>query len=674
MYKHTSLAIILTIAMSGSVSAAMITFDDLYGIPGIGDVQISPDGKDIAFVVTRTDVATGESSSHIWAIGSDGSNIRQMTNGESGETHPRWSPDGKWLAFHASRENGVQVWLLPTTAGEARMVTSLFTGAGGMEWSPAGGKFVFASSVFPECASDSCNRARQQEADDRDVNALEYDHLMYRHYSYWFDGKVDRIFVFDVAGDSTYQLTETLDNAPMSPLGGHEGYTVSPDGSEVCFEANTDSVPTLSTNSDIFVVPIGGGEARRLTDARGWDGSPQYSPCGRYIAYRSQHRAGYESDQVDLIVYDRGTREHINLTGGFDRSIGAYCWAPGSDAIFFLAIDHGFNCVWRIEIETREVDQVLNDAVYGDLQISPDGHYLVVARSLSDQPYELFRYDIASAKLTRLTHLSDEMTGRCDMDRANEFWFSGFNGDSVHGFLTLPSDFDPRKTYPLVLLIHGGPQWCWLGDFNYYGWNTQLVAAQGYVVAQIDPHGSVGYGLKFKEHVSGNWGRGDFEDLMLGIDFLLEEYPYIDSTRMAALGRSYGGFMTNWICGHTDRFRCLITIDGTFNHVANYGTTDELWFVEWEFGGTPWTNRPEYVRSSPATYVDRFRTPTMVIHGGHDYRVDPSEAFQMFTSLQRMGVPSRLLYFPDEGHSIHKLKNLRYVYEKQFEWLKDWLQ
>jgi dipeptidyl aminopeptidase/acylaminoacyl peptidase len=266
------------------------------------------------------------------------------------------------------------------------------------------------------------------------------------------------------------------------------------------------------------------------------------------------------------------------------------------------------------------------------------------------------------------------MLDKLEMNAATDFWFAGFNGDSVQGFLTLPPGFDSTKKYPLAFLIHGGPQWCWLQDFNYYGWNTQLMAAQGYVVAQVNPHGSVGYSQAFKEYVSGHWGKGDYQDLMLGVDYLLSKYPFIDSTRMAALGRSYGGFMINWICGHTDRFKCLVCIDGTFNHIADYCTTEELWFPEWEFKGSPWTNREEYIRSSPSTYVENFKTPTMVIHGELDYRVDPSEAFQMFTSLQRMGVPSQLLYYPDEGHQIHKLKNLRDVYQKQFEWLRRWLK
>ena len=667
--------ILIMIAVSAaSTFGAVITFDDLYSVPKISDPQISPDSRQIAFVLRTTDVETGESESHIWVMNSDGTNLRQMTNGESGESHPRWSPDGKQLAFHTDRGDGNQVWLLPLNGGEPKMATSLSTGAYGMVWSPTGEEFIFASSVFPRCLSDSCNAARQKAVDDNPVKARLYDHLMFRHYKYWFDRKVDRILGYDLEDATTYQRTFTHMYAPIPATGGHEGYVFSPDGAEICYEANTDSIPALSTNGDLFVIPMAEGGPARITTGKGWDGSAQYSPDGRYIAYRSQARAGYESDQTELKLYNRKTGEHVNLTAEFDRSFGRYCWGSSSKIIYFLAIDHGFSFVYKIDITTQAIERILDDAVYSDLRVSPDGKYLVMTRSLSDQPYEMHRYDIRSKKLTRLTSFADEIVNRLDMNHAEEFWFDGFNGDSAHGFLTLPVDFDPNGKYPFVLLIHGGPQWCWLGDFNYYGWNTQLMAAQGYVVAQIDPHGSVGYGLKFKEYISGNWGRGDYEDLMLGVDYLIQEHPFIDSTRMAALGRSYGGFMTNWICGHTDRFRCLITIDGTFNHVAEYGTTDELWFVEWEFEGTPWTNREEFVRSSPSTYVENFKTPTMVIHGEKDYRVDPSEAFQMFTSLQRMGVPSQLLYFPDEGHSIRKLKNLRHVYGKQLEWLEKWLE
>jgi dipeptidyl aminopeptidase/acylaminoacyl peptidase len=671
--RHLLLALLIGLIPVHS-EAAKITFDDLYSFPSIGDPQVSPDGLQIAFVVTTNDLDMNESQSHIWVMASDGSGLRQLTFGAKGESNPRWSPKGSAISFLADRGDGRQIWLLPMNGGEPRQITNLCTGVKDARWSEDGASIVFRSAVFPDCSDDGCNAQKLAAANEQPTEARMYDHLLFRHYDHWFDGRVDRLFVHDFVTDSTYQLTFTHNAAPISSIGGHSSHDVSPDGKEVCYETNTDSMPVNSTNSDVFTAAINGGSPVRISAGKGFDGSPLYSPDGKYLSYLSMAREGYESDQTDLILFDLMTNESANLTESFDRSVGQYLWHPSSNAIYFLAIDRGFSCIWSVDVATGEISRLLDGAVCGNLSMSPDGSYLAVTRSLSDQPNELHRYDLADGKLTRLTHLTDSISSNLDLSRPQEFWFPGFNGDSVHGFLTLPPDFDASRKYPLVLLIHGGPQWTWLGDFNYYGWNTQLVAAQGYVVAQIDPHGSVGYGLAFTEYISGNWGKGDFEDLMLGVDYLIAEQPYIDSTRMAALGRSYGGFMVNWICGHTDRFKCLISTDGSYDHISDYGSTDELWFPEWEMKGTPWTNRDEYVRSSPATYSMNFRTPTLVTHGGHDYRVDPSEGFQMFTALQRQGIPSELLFFPDDGHSLQKLQSLRFVYEKQFEWLARWLK
>jgi len=666
-------SLMLTV-LSVRTDAAGITFNDLYSYERIGDPQISPDGKTVAFVLTVTDTLTDENASHIWLMDLATKEIQRFPGIKDEATHPRWSPDGKQLAFISTDDEGDQIWLIGTGGGEPRRVTSLWGEASGMEWSPSGDKIIFYSQVYPDCQTDSCNRARAQEDEDNPVKARLYDHLLYRHYNGWDDGTQNQLFIYDVPGDSAYQLTSGEYNAPTNILGGYTDYALSPDGREVCYVMNRDSVPALSTNNNLFVIPAAGGNPVRITHSRGQDCNPVYSPDGKYTAYLSQKRAGYESDQNELILYNRGSGSLINTTRDFDLSAGYFVWGPESKYIYFQAIEHGFQKVWRVDINSHQVECLLSDAVHKYLAIMPDGSGLVTARSLSDQPYELYFYNLESKKLDRLTHFTKEWRQRLDLTRAEEFWFEGFQSDRVHGFLTLPPGFDADKTYPLALLIHGGPQWCWLGDFNYYGWNTQLTAAQDYVVAQIDPHGSVGYGLKFKEYVSGNWGLGDYEDIMKGVEYLIANYPFIDSTRMAALGRSYGGYMTNWINGHTDRFKCLITIDGIFSQVSSYYTTEELWFPEWESKGTPYTNAEEYRRSSPSTYVENFETPALIIHGQKDYRVDVSEALQMFTALQRRGIPSQLLYFPDEGHAIRKIKNHRYVYEKQFEWLARWLK
>ena len=670
------LLLILVSAVAGlSVSAAAgrITFDDLYSMPRASDPQISPDGRRILFVLLERDAVAETGVEHIWVMNSDGSGLRQLTRGEAGESHPRWSPDGRTIVFESSRSGTDQIWVLPIDGGEASPVTRLHMGATGAEWSPSGGRLIFSSSVYPGCETDSCNTSRDRAAESNPLKARLYDKLMYRHYNRWSDSLVDQLFLLEMSDFSYRNIYPSGYNVPTVWLGGNTDYAISPDGSEVCFSISMDSTPALCINNDLMTVGLTGKEPTSITDFEGLEVSPSYSPDGRYISYHAQARACYESDQNDLVLYDRESGTHQNLTESFDRSIGGYVWGPDSRTIYFTAIDAGKSKVYQIDVKWGKTALLLDDAVYDDLAVSPDGKYLVVGRSLADEPYELFKYDIKRETLTRLTFFTDDIVSDLDLSPYEDFWFTGFNGDSVHGYLTYPPFMERGKKYPLVLLIHGGPQWCWLGDFNYYGWNTQLVAAQGYAVAQIDPHGSVGYGLEFKEYVSGNWGRGDYEDLMLGIDYLVKTYSLIDSSRMAALGRSYGGFMVNWICGHTDRFKCLIGIDGSSNEVSSYGTTEELWFPEWELSGTPWSNPDEYHRASPLTYAVDFKTPTMLIHGQKDYRVDLSEGLQMFTALQRMGIPSQLLYFPDEGHNARKIGNLRYAYEKQFDWLRRWL-
>ena len=657
-----------------TIHADNIKFDDLYSYPMVSTPRFSPDGKQIAFTVETYDLDSNSSEKHVWKMNSDGSEQARITNGTSSEWNPIWSPNGRQIIYESDKDTSDQIYFWDFEKNNSKKLTSLTMEAWDAIISPSGEKILFISESYPGCITDNCNKIKKVEEDANPIKARLYEKLMFRHYKYWDDDCVSQLFIFDIRGDSLYQLTEEIHDVPTSTLGGYIDYTFSNDGSEICFVMNRDSILALSTNNDLFTVPVSGGEPVKITQNKGQDHTPRYSPDGKYISYRSQARAGYESDQYELILYKRKPGEITDLTTDFDYSVGNYIWGPKSEYIYFLSIKHGFNMLYRINIKNQKVENLLSDGVYGDFDLSPDGKQIVLLRSLSDEPDEIYLYTIKSKKLKRLTYFTEEMTNRLNMYRADQFRFKGFNGDSVHGFFTLPPDFDSTKKYPLTYLIHGGPQWCWLSNFNYYGWNTQLLAAQGYVVAQVNPHGSVGYGLKFKEYVSGNWGKGDYEDLMLGVDYLLETYPFIDWTRMAALGRSYGGFMINWINGHTDRFKCMICIDGTFNQISEYGTTDELWFSEWEAKGTPWTNYKEYVRSSPSTYAADFKTPTMFIHGQLDYRVDVSEAFQAFTTLQRMGIPSQLLYFPDEGHSLKKVGNIRYVYEKQLEWLARWLE
>jgi len=674
MRRCILLILILLHSLSTAGEKRLITFDDLYNYGKVDDIQVSPSGEYLAFTVTFDDLQSNSSKVNIWMIPSKGGEPRKMTNSPEGDYNPRWSPDGKSLAFISGRENGDQVWLLPVDGGEAKRLTDLSTGVSGLEWSPDGKRLLFTSRVYPECPTDSCNQAKDDSTENVLVKAKLYDRLLFRHYASWDDGKKNHLFIYDFETEETYDLTPGEFNTPPIALAWGRQYDVSPEGLEVCFVMNTDSIITLSTNNDIFTVPLIGGEWKRITTNPANDVGPRYSPDGRYIAYLAMVRPGYESDRLRLMLYDRRTGERRDLTPDFDRSVRDIVWGLSSKKIFFTAVDRGRSVIHQINVKNGKITPLVDEGVCWNITVSPNGKTIFYLKSNSIQPYEIYAFDLKKKKETRLTYFSEELFSQLELSPAEDFWFAGANGDSIHGFLTGPPNFSQREKYPLVLLIHGGPQWSWLGDFNYYGWNTQLVAAQGYVVAQIDPHGSTGYGQQFTDAVNLDWGGKDYQDLMLGIDFLIEKYHFIDPERLAALGRSYGGYMVNWIAGHTDRFKCLVSVDGVFELAGDYYSTDELWFPEWESGGPPWSNPEFYRQRSPSAYVESFKTPMLVVHGQYDYRVDLSQGLMLFTALQRLGVPSQLLYFPDEGHSVKELKNHEHVYEVQFDWLAGYLK
>ena len=656
-----------------------ISFDDLYRYKEIGNIALSPNGKKIIFELTENDLDNNSSRTSLWMISTKGGMPRRFTNGEY-DTQPAWSHDSKTIAFISKRpdektgESTAQIWLISVNGGEAVRLTDISTGASSPVWSHDNKMILFKSSVFPDCPDDECNKNRTQKIESSNIKAKLYDNLMFRLYQSWENGKRNHLFICDSQTGKLSDITPFDNDVPPIALAGGQEYCFSTDGSEVCFTMNTDSVIAISTNNDIFTISLPKGHLSRITTNPGNDTDPKYSPDSRYIAYKSTAQAGFESDQQNLVLYDRAKYTTVNLTKNFDRSVGQYIWGPYSKYIYFTAIDRGKSKIYRLSIKNGKIKTLVDDAVCWNIVISNDGNYLYYLKSTSIQPYEIYKYNNKNNKQKRLTFFSDSLFSQLTLSAAEDFWFTGAADDSIHGLLTLPPDFDSLKKYPLVLLIHGGPQWCWLSDFNYYGWNTQLVAAQGYIVVQIDPHGSKGYGRAFTDAVTGDWGGKPYQDLMLGLDYLIDKYNFIDSTKMAALGRSYGGFMVNWICGHTDRFACLISVEGVFDQISEYYSTDELWFPNWEFGGPPWRNEKTYRQASPSEYVKNFKTPTLVIHGQNDYRVDVSQGLMMFTALQTRGVPSQLLYFPDEGHFIRKLHNIRYFYQVQLDWLEKYLK
>jgi dipeptidyl aminopeptidase/acylaminoacyl peptidase len=694
------------------------TFEDMMKLKRVGEPVPSPDGKWVLFSAVDVDLAANKKTPHIWvvplaSVGTGGSPVqaeRVLIPDQDGD-RPRWAPDGKQFAFISNKEGGSQVWIaeFDGTAGTVtgtHKFTSIPTEASGELWSPDGHYILFTSDVYPECdkapeAEEDCNARKVREVENSKVKALVFDRLLYRHWNAYKSGHRTHIFVqivpaqgqpdaFLLNGRSLSPLRDLTPgdyDAPPFSLGGQDDYAFSPDGQEICYTSNHDKVEATSTNNDLWIVSVNGGAAKNITaDNPASDSTPLYSPDGKYIAYRAQQRPGYESDRFRLMLYDRKTEDKKNLTEKFDRWVGTITWAPDSKHIFFSAEQSGQSPIWRSRIDGKEPYSVIW-GFFDDLVFAPDRD-LIFTRMSVGAPNEIYvakegPHDLLFSECVvldsdreciepqQLTHLNDAVLSQVAMSPLESFWFTGAFGDKVQGFLVKPPNFDPSKKYPLKFIIHGGPE-SPMGDIWSYRWNAELFAASGYVVIMINFHGSTGYGQKFIDAINGDWGGAPFEDLMKGLDYAEKTYPFIDKDRECALGASYGGYMANWVLGHTDRFKCIVTHDSTFNTVSAWGTTEELWFNEWEFKGTPYTNPEMYERWNPRNAAKNFKTPTLVVHGQLDYRLDVSEGFQLFTTLQTMGVPSKMLYFPDEGHWVLKPQNSQLWWKTVTDWVDQW--
>ncbi|MBA3804892.1 MAG: S9 family peptidase [Acidobacteria bacterium] len=669
----------------GAVSAVAQTpkraFDvnELLKLRRVSDPQLSPDGKWVAYTIADPNVAANRSVTQIYLVAVAGGEPKALTSGDASTSSPRWSPDGKRLAF----TTGGQIWTMEaSTGGGRRQVSYISTGAGDPVWSPDGKMIAFTSDISPECGDDDCNKRRDAETDASKVKAHLVDRLLFRHWNAWKAGK--RTHVFVVATDAATpavarDLTPGDFDAPPFSLGGPPDYAFSPDSTELAFARNTEKVEATSTNNDIFVVPVAGGEAKRITgDNPGADQSPQYSPDGRFIAYRSQQTAGFESDRWRLMLHDRRTKGMRELLPRYDAHVEGFTFAPRSDFIYFVSGERGRQPIFTVSVadgSMRKLVEGSND----DVQISKDSSRLVFTRSTASAPTEIYMGCLNCAGLfggggsqgQQVTHTNDAFMKRFGLRRAEELTWDGAGGTKIAGWLVKPPDFDAKKKYPLVVLIHGGPQGAWNDSWS-YRWNPQVYAAQGYVVFLPNPRGSTGYGQQLTNEVTGDWGGRAYTDIINGVAHVAE-MPFVDKSNIAAAGASYGGYMVNWILGHNEdprvHFKTLVSHAGVFNLTSMYGVTEELWFPEWEFKGTPWDKPELYEKWSPHRFAKNFKTPTLVIHGELDYRVPVGEGLQLFTYLQRQGVESKLVVFPDEGHWILKPANSQFWYTTVLEWL-----
>jgi dipeptidyl aminopeptidase/acylaminoacyl peptidase len=723
------------------------TFEDMMALRRVGAPVPSPDGKWVVFDCEDVDLAANAKISHLWIVPASGPAAagRRLNPTPNHEERPRFSPDVKRLIWTSKATDPTQIWMCDFDSnagqlvGKPHQVTSISAGADGGIWSTDGKNIVFVSAVYPDCKDDACNRHRDEELKKSKVKAKIFSRLFYRHWNAFTEFKRSHLFVISAdavvgafvsnaqapaaAGASTAprDLTPGDHDVPPFNLGGQDMYAISPDGQELAYTSNIDEVEATSTNSEIFTVPIAvesavpSGEERasgsdpnalrtanataraivpkKISTSPGADTTPLYSPDGKYIAWRSQARVGFEADKWRLLVQDRQSGKTRDLTEKFDRSVGSFAWWSNLDWILFtfeekgqafiaaasiLSFDQGEDSVTLPKGGQRR--GIGNPTHADDLAVV--GNAVFYSNMSAAAPNEIHKVDLPTANDETytgvhpendhvVTHMNDALLSEIDMQPLESFTFKGANDEEVHGFMVKPPGFDSNKKYPLKFLIHGGPQGAW-GNSWTYRWNAELFAANGYVVVMINFHGSTGYGQKFTDSISGDWGGKPYVDLMKGLDYVEKTYPFVDKNREAALGASYGGYMANWILGHTNRFKCIVSHDGTFNAESAYGTTEELWFMNWEFGGPPWKKPDVYRKWSPHEYAQNFKTPTLVVHGQNDYRLDVSQGFDLFTTLQVLKVPSKMLYFPDEGHWVLKPQNSRLWYKTVNDWVDQW--
>ncbi len=669
-----ALLVALSLAPPVLAQKQPFTVETLLKIARISDPALSPNGRLVAFTVQSPDLDKNTKPEQIYVVSIDGfAPPRQLTQDGSVNERPRWSPDSRQIYFVSNRGGTQQIWVMDADGGHPRQITHLPTEASGETVSPDGRKLVFLSSVYPDCGADNtCNQLALDRDAKNPVKARVYTSLLFRHWNEWEGKRRQHILSMNVDGSALTDLTPGDRDVPPFSLGGPDDYAISPDSMELAYVTNTDPNLAISTNSDIYVVPIEGGDSKRITTNPGADESPQYSPDGKMLAYRSQVRAGYESDRWRLMVLDRATLRATNLTEGLDRWVGSFTWSPDSTRLFFTVEDRGRTGVQMVQATGGGSRNVISGpSSLDDVQFTSDGRTMIYTAESGSSPAEIFRANSSGGPAIALTHLNDALLSRAQLTPLEEISVEAADYARVSAFVVKPPGFSDTEKYPVIFLIHGGPQGAW-GETWTYRWNAQVFAGAGYVVVMPNPRGSTGYGQKFIDDINADWGGKAFDDIMAVVDYV-SGLKYVDPDRLAAAGGSYGGYMVNWMLGHTTQFKALVSHDGVFDLRSMAASTEELWFPMWEFKGMPWDNPDLYAKFSPSYFVKDFKTPTLVIHGEQDYRVPLSQALQLFTALQLQHVPSKFLEFPNEGHWVLQPADSAFWYHTVLDWIFQWV-
>ena len=670
----SSIALLLAVQAGTAPESHPFSVHDMLAMDRISDPQASPDGRLVVFVRRTTDLEADKGRTDLWLVGSGGAGLRRLTSHPSGEGNPRWSSDGKAIWFLSSRSGSSQVWRIPVDGGEAVQMTDQPLDVTSLAVSPDGERIAFSMDVFADCDSVECSKKRLEEAADRRTSARVYERLFIRHWDTWKDGRRSHLFVMPAEGGAAVDVMGRMDaDCPSKPFGGPEEYTFTPDGSGVVFSArDAGREEAWSTDFDLYLAPADGSSPPKcLTESNeAWDTHPVFSPDGKTLAYLAMLEPGYESDRTRVVLRSWLDGSERFLNPDWDRSPRSLLWSEDGGTLYANADNLGQRSLFAFDVFGGGVRTVVREGTVRAMTAARGR--IVFAMDHLRSPVELYTVNRDGGDRRPITGINDDKVAAARMGEPEQFDFAGWRDETVYAYAVKPVDFDPDKKYPVAFLIHGGPQGSFGNDFH-YRWNPQAYAGAGYAAVMVDFHGSVGYGQAFTDSIRGDWGGKPLEDLKKGLEAALKRYPWMDGDRVCALGASFGGYMINWIAGNwPDRFRCLVNHDGNLDERMAYYDTEELWFPERDHEGTPWSNPEGYEKHNPVNHVGKWKTPMLVIHGALDYRVVDVQGISTFTALQRRGIPSKLIYFPDENHWVLKPHNSIFWHETVIDWLDRW--
>ncbi|MET3107394.1 dipeptidyl aminopeptidase/acylaminoacyl peptidase [Oxalobacteraceae bacterium GrIS 2.11] len=671
------------VASSAVAAPRGFTVEDLVKLERVGSPVLSPDASKVLYTVRSTDSEKNRGHTEIWMLDLHAAQAKpkQLTHGTASSTDPEWSPNGDAVYFTSARSGTAQVWRLPMSGGEAAMVTDLPLDVTSFRVSPHGDRLALSVEVFRDCADLACTRKRLDEQSKQQATGHTFDKLFVRHWDTWADGRNTVLYSVALNANGHAQgelanLSGSLDgDVPSKPSGDHDDYQFSPDGAMIVFSLRVaGKTEAWSTNFDLFEVPAAGGKApRNLTaDNPAWDGKPAFSPDGRTLAYLAMDRAGFEADRFHFVLMDVATGKKRRLADNWDHSVADYAWSADGRTIYAGADDLGQHRLFAVDVASGSVKPLTGQGAVTGFAINRDT--MIVAQQNLASAAQLFRLKPGSTELTQLTHNNHEALSEVKFGEYQQFSFVGYQGETVYGYVMKPWNAKEGATYPIAFIVHGGPQGSFGNEWS-YRWNPQVYAGAGYAAVFIDFHGSTGYGQKFTDSISQNWGGAPLEDLQKGLEAAVKKFPWLDRSHACALGASYGGYMMNWIEGNwADGFKCIVNHDGVFDNRAMYYSTEELWFNEWENGGTYYQNPQGHEKFNPVNFVNNWKTPMLIVQGEQDFRIPTTQSLGAFTALQRKGIESKILIFPDENHWVLKPANSVLWHHTVLDWLDQHLK